>query len=598
MFSWLSQDTLDIWKQKWMLWSLEGKEIPDVNEILKPIAAHEPRMLDQMHPPLSSFPGAPYIHGRYNDGSPWPSLQELMDKKRAAHPNWPEDGRPGPVTENLPLRKYAAQILQTSPPARSPKASSGETKLGLFALAKPQHPRDMLKVPATRDSRTLGLEIDGRLTSEDTHESSLWTAHQKIRVEPAMAAVVLLGHQLDLEAKRKVAAGQSLEDHTFITLPDRDHPDAPIPDLEHEWSRTFPWTMHVDGNFRLDTEHPAFKKSLKQVLNMSPEEQAEIIPYVRRLRESLSWEPRIKLQPVWLLPPPSYGGESRISPLLEMDPQKLRRMVRPKDFDKPRLPEGVDPQLWREVRRELAWTPKWAGRPFLSLVYPAIMIDPELGVLERKPEALDLLDPTGEQRLDYRRPWDMFCGTFISSLSHWERIYRKNWRHSTPPPNYPSPALVPDRAYPRDPTRMPLPGEAGIPPLPLFDPSIYDNFWDYDWSVPPPVDDRWFMPFPIKVALWGAAGAAVFMLGRKFLPKLLPKKTVNRNWYEGGFESPMSKREAILVLNLRGSATKERIMERYRAMMRLNHPDLGGSPFVSTKINEAKELLLKAGGYK
>ena len=30
-------------------------------------------------------------------------------------------------------------------------------------------------------------------------------------------------------------------------------------------------------------------------------------------------------------------------------------------------------------------------------------------------------------------------------------------------------------------------------------------------------------------------------------------------------------------------------------MMRANHPDAGGSAFVATKINEAKDVLLKGG---
>ena len=44
--------------------------------------------------------------------------------------------------------------------------------------------------------------------------------------------------------------------------------------------------------------------------------------------------------------------------------------------------------------------------------------------------------------------------------------------------------------------------------------------------------------------------------------------------------------------NDRESATKEKITERYRMLMKINHPDRGGSPFVSAKVNEAKELLM------
>lgn len=62
-------------------------------------------------------------------------------------------------------------------------------------------------------------------------------------------------------------------------------------------------------------------------------------------------------------------------------------------------------------------------------------------------------------------------------------------------------------------------------------------------------------------------------------------------YYEGGFESPMTKREAALILGCRESASKEKILDRYRVLIRLNHPDMGGSPLIAAKINEAKNLL-------
>ena len=64
-------------------------------------------------------------------------------------------------------------------------------------------------------------------------------------------------------------------------------------------------------------------------------------------------------------------------------------------------------------------------------------------------------------------------------------------------------------------------------------------------------------------------------------------------FHDGGFQDKMDRREAALILGVRENASRERIMERYRQLMKVNHPDLGGSPYVSTKINEAKELLSK-----
>lgn len=66
-----------------------------------------------------------------------------------------------------------------------------------------------------------------------------------------------------------------------------------------------------------------------------------------------------------------------------------------------------------------------------------------------------------------------------------------------------------------------------------------------------------------------------------------------RNYYDGGFEEKMSRREAALILGVRETATVERIKEAHRRVLLLNHPDRGGSAFLSAKINEAKDLLLK-----
>ena len=68
---------------------------------------------------------------------------------------------------------------------------------------------------------------------------------------------------------------------------------------------------------------------------------------------------------------------------------------------------------------------------------------------------------------------------------------------------------------------------------------------------------------------------------------------VGSKYYEGGFEETMTRREAALILGVRESASVARVKDAHRKLLILNHPDTGGSTYMSGKINEAKELLLK-----
>ncbi|EEH55216.1 uncharacterized protein MICPUCDRAFT_19303 [Micromonas pusilla CCMP1545] len=69
-----------------------------------------------------------------------------------------------------------------------------------------------------------------------------------------------------------------------------------------------------------------------------------------------------------------------------------------------------------------------------------------------------------------------------------------------------------------------------------------------------------------------------------------------RAFYQGGFEPQMTRREAALILGVRRSAAKAKVLAAHRKVMIANHPDAGGSDYVATKINEAKGLLLGGRG--
>ncbi|KAK9771077.1 putative Mitochondrial import inner membrane translocase subunit tim-14 [Seiridium cardinale] len=82
------------------------------------------------------------------------------------------------------------------------------------------------------------------------------------------------------------------------------------------------------------------------------------------------------------------------------------------------------------------------------------------------------------------------------------------------------------------------------------------------------------------VVAWRRSRGGVGALGKAF--------------YKGGFEPKMNKREASLILSLNERAiTKDKIRKQHRTLMLLNHPDRGGSPYLATKVNEAKEFLEK-----
>ncbi|KAF9091753.1 DnaJ sub C member 15 [Mortierella sp. AM989] len=108
-------------------------------------------------------------------------------------------------------------------------------------------------------------------------------------------------------------------------------------------------------------------------------------------------------------------------------------------------------------------------------------------------------------------------------------------------------------------------------------------------------------PFLIGVGIAGAAYGTRIALrtwelhGAKIIAAIPRPGTIGAGkYYKGGFDAKMDKREAALVLGLKESGLNStKLKEAHRRIMLLNHPDRGGSPFLASKINEAKEILDK-----
>ncbi|KAK7047297.1 mitochondrial import inner membrane translocase subunit TIM14 [Paramarasmius palmivorus] len=97
------------------------------------------------------------------------------------------------------------------------------------------------------------------------------------------------------------------------------------------------------------------------------------------------------------------------------------------------------------------------------------------------------------------------------------------------------------------------------------------------------------MATPIIVGV-GAMAAA--LVGRHFIRRA--GMGAAEQWVKGGFKAKMDRKEALAILNLKdGPQLRTKLKDAHRQIMLANHPDRGGSPYLASKVNEAKDLLEK-----
>ncbi|KAI4378746.1 hypothetical protein MLD38_016183 [Melastoma candidum] len=97
-------------------------------------------------------------------------------------------------------------------------------------------------------------------------------------------------------------------------------------------------------------------------------------------------------------------------------------------------------------------------------------------------------------------------------------------------------------------------------------------------------------PLVAGIAIAAAAYASRYGIQAWQAFKARPPKM--RRFYEGGFQASMTRREAALILGVRESTPANKVKEAHRRVMVANHPDSGGSHYLASKINEAKDVLL------
>ena len=101
-----------------------------------------------------------------------------------------------------------------------------------------------------------------------------------------------------------------------------------------------------------------------------------------------------------------------------------------------------------------------------------------------------------------------------------------------------------------------------------------------------------FFLIRINPAVFSAVPALIifFFKWRPFL--IFIRNTFFQKRKKHKVQNLMTKEEALDILGLKKGSSKEEILKSYHSLMKKNHPDHGGSDWITARLNKAKETLL------
>tara|TARA_X000001036_G_C20275146_1_gene642006 strand:- start:120 stop:569 length:450 start_codon:yes stop_codon:yes gene_type:complete len=73
-----------------------------------------------------------------------------------------------------------------------------------------------------------------------------------------------------------------------------------------------------------------------------------------------------------------------------------------------------------------------------------------------------------------------------------------------------------------------------------------------------------------------------------FIKRLIFPNNIQNNFAK----NKMTRKEALEILGLDEGADKDQILKAYHDLLKKNHPDVGGSVWITSQLNKAKETLL------